>query len=1096
MRGDMIPPHLLSDVQNFDASNRSSMMMSMLTIRLLGPTSVSLDARPLPLKRRKSRALLYYLAAQSAPISRRQVAALLWSDHTDETARHNLRTTLYTLRQAIGDHLHTEDEWIHLVNVEVDARTFAAALEQPNADTLESSLAHYRGDFLADFDLPDSEEYEHWLTVEREHYRRLAIRGFQLVSQHHEASGDYNAALTALSHALRIDPFQEDLQRAGLRLHYLAGDRAGAVRRYEEFTRLLEEEMGVQPMAETRTLYDAILTDKLSAPVQPTATPAQPTPPSATAPSAITPSVPPTPPATSPAPVKSPSPPRPLPSAAPSGPPFTGRAVELRRLHELRATPQLVLVEGEAGMGKTRLVETYLAQVQISPGEDHVPLVLIGHARQLESRLPYQPLIEAFRALVALPTWATLRQQINLPALWWQEIARLLPEVGDVAPAAATPRTPDESRLWEGVFQLLAALAQQQPLILFLDDLHWADAATLGLLGYLVRQAATTQWPITFIAASHSPQPSSEIAVLRQTLLRAELLAQIRLDRLEADAVMALARWLSPNYGYPLGNWLFRASEGIPFVLAELVRYIRDRKILLPDGSVNLSLLPTTPIVPPTVYTLIQTRLASLSDAARRVLDAAVAIGREFDFEIVGRAAALSDTATLDALDELRQARLISAVDERRFAFDHTLTMEVAYQEVGELRHRLLHRRVAATLESVHEDSLDEVAGLLAEHYAEGDQPALAAKYARRAGERAVRLAAWKAAIGFFHQALAATPSAEQGELLLALGSAQLQAGELAAAEASQNTLLAMPTTQSQPATLRAALGTLGEALILQARYPAVMALAQQYTEHADPAIRAAAQFMWGTSLSLEGLDLDEAARHLVASKEDALAAGIAEAQTAQVDFELGNIAAQQGRLPEAIAAYEQVLTLAHLESDYAYERDEALRTEILAYNNIAYHLHLLGDPRAEETIQKALKLAQETGYLTVLAYLLSTWGEIALAQEEFVTAESAFTQALAHAQRFHQPERIAGITANLGLLAIARGQNELATHHLNTALTQADAISSRFLAAQIRLWLAPLVAIASARTYLEEASAIIAAGRYHRLQPQLERLQERLGVL
>ena len=1086
MQGDLIPLLLLSDVQNFDASNRSSMLKSMLTIRLLGPTSVSLAARPLTLKRRKSRALLYYLAAQSAPVSRRQVAALLWSDHTDETARHNLRTTLYTLRQAIGDHLHTEDEWIHLVDVEVDARTFAAALEQPNADTLAASLAHYHGDFLADFDLPDSEEFEHWLTVEREHYRRLAIRGFQQVSQHHEASGDYNAALTTLSHALRIDPFQEDLQRAGLRLHYFAGDRAGAVRRYEEFTRLLEDEMGVQPMAETRTLYDAILTDKLSAPVQTTAISAQPTPPSANAPSV---------PPASPAPAKSPSPPRPLPSAAPSGPPFTGRAAELRRLHELRATPQLILVEGEAGMGKTRLVETFLAQVQITPGEEHVPLVLIGHARQLESRLPYQPLIEALRALVALPTWATLRQQINLPVLWWQEIARLLPEVGDVAPAVAAPRTPDESRLWEGVFQLLAALAQQQPLILFLDDLHWADAATLGLLGYLVRQAATTQWPITFIAASHPPQPSSEIAVLRQTLLRAELLAQIHLERLEADAVMALARWLSPNYGYPLGNWLFRASEGIPFVLAELVRYIRDQKILLPDGSVNLSLLPTTPIVPPTVYTLIQARLASLSDAARRVLDAAVAIGREFDFEIVGRAAALSDTATLDALDELRQARLISAVDERRFAFDHTLTLEVAYQEVGELRHRLLHRRVAATLESIHEDSLDEVAGLLAEHYAAGDQPALAAKYARRAGERAVRLAAWKAAIGFFRQALAATPTAEQGELLLALGSAQLQAGELAAAEASHNALLSMPTTQSQPATLRAALGTLGEALILQARYPAVMALAQQYADHADPAIRAATQFMWGASLSMEGLDLDEAARHLVASKEDSLAAGIAEAQTAQVDFELGNIAAQQGRLPEAITAYEQVLTLTHLESDTAHARDDTLRMQILAYNNIAYHLHLMGDPRAEETIQKALELALETGFLTVLAYLLSTWGEIALAQEEFATAESAFTQALAHAQRFHQPERIAGITANLGLLAIVRGQNELATHHLTTALTQADAISSRFLAAQIRLWLAPLVAITSARTYLEEASAIIAAGRYHRLQPQLQRLQERLGA-
>lgn len=1056
----------------------------MLIIRLLGPTSVSLTdglqpgvERLVSLKRRKSRALLYIIAASPQPITRRQVAALLWSDHTDETARHNLRTTLYSLRQELGDHLRTEEEWIRLEDVEVDARTFAAALEHPKGDELESPLALYRGDFLADFDLPDSEEYENWMAGEREHYRRLAIRGFQLVSKRHEAAGEVGAALTAMSHALALDPFQEDLQREGLRLHYFAGDRAGAIRRYEEFSRLLESEMGVQPMAETRALYNAIITDKLTPPVRPT-TPVQPT---TSAPVALP-------------PFPSMPTPRLLQSTAPSGPPFTGRANELHRLAELRASNQLVLVEGEAGMGKTRLLETYISQVQINPGEALAPLVLVGRARQLESRLPYQPLIEALRALLSTPTWVALRPRINLPTLWWQEIARLLPEVAEAAPTVATSRTPDESRLWEGVLQLLVTLAQQQPLILFIDDLHWSDAATLGLLGYLVRQSATAQVPITFFAASRPPQPGSEVAVLVQALLREERLVQLRLERLEADAVMALARWLSPNYGYALGNWLYRASEGIPFVLAELVRYIRDEKILLPDGSVNLTLLPTTPVVPPIVYTLIQSRLAPLSDAARRVLDAAVAIGREFDFEIVARAAALSDAAALDALDELRQARLISVVDQHQFAFDHSLTMEVAYQEVGELRHRLLHRRVAAALESIHQDRLDEVAGLIAQHYAEGDQPDLAAKYARRAGQRAVRLAAWKAAIGFFRQALAATPATEQPELLVALGNAQLHAGELAAAEETLRNALQLPPTQRQVGILQLVLRGLGEALILEARYQAVMELAQSYASHADPTIRGLAQFMWGASLSLEGLDLDEAARHLSASQEESQAAGVSEMQMAQVDFELGNIAAQQGRLQEAIAHYERTLEFSRPDKGSEREMDEMLRSHVLAHNNLAYHLHLLGDPRASDHIEKALKLAQEKGILTVLAYLWSTKGEIALAQEDFTTAESAFNQALAHAQRLNQPERVAGVTANLGLLALARGQTELAIHRLSTALTQADAISSRFLAAQTRLWLAPLIAPA-AGAYLAEARAIITAGRYHRLLPDLERLEQKLAT-
>ena len=479
------------------------------------------------------------------------------------------------------------------------------------------------------------------------------------------------------------------------------------------------------------------------------------------------------------------------------------------------------------------------------------------------------------------------------------------------------------------------------------------------------------------------------------------------------------------------------------------------------------------------------------------MLDAAVAIGREFEFELVGRVAALSDSATLDALDELRQARLIHALDEQRFAFDHTLTMEVAYQEVGELRHRLLHRRVASALESIHDDSLDEVAGLVAQHYAEGDQPDLAAKYARRAGERAVRLAAWKSAAVFFRQALVATPANELPELLVALGNAQLHGGELSAAEETLRQALDLEPIQHQIETLDDALKGLSETLILQARYPAVMELAQAYADHPHANIRAIAQFMWGASLSLEGSELDAAKRHLLASKEELQAtSGTREnVLSARVEFELGNIMAQQGNLESAIAHYQQTLALSLPDQSPDNAADDNLRSHILAYNNLAYHLHLMGDPRAADYIQQALVLAQEKGMLATFPYLLSTRGEIALAQEDFATAESSFNQALADAQRLNQPERVAGVMANLGLVAQARGQIDLAIHRLSMALTQADAISSRFLAAQIRLWLASLLPATTATPYLAEARTIIIKGGYHRLLPHLERLEANLAL-
>src|SRR6185436_12160305 len=185
-------------------------------------------------------------------------------------------------------------------------------------------------------------------------------------------------------------------------------------------------------------------------------------------------------------------------------------------------------------------------------------------------------------------------------------------------------------------------------------------------------------------------------------------------------------------------------------------------KLLRPDGTLNLSALSETPVVPHSVYSLIQSRLAPLSDAARRVLDVAVAVGREFDLDIVARASGLSESAVLDALDELRAIALVTPIDAAdgqhyglRYGFDHTLTMEVAYREIGEARHRLTHRHIAEALEQLHAHDLDAVAGLLASHFAEGNAPDRAAQYGLRAGRRAAELAAWTEAIAFYEMALA-----------------------------------------------------------------------------------------------------------------------------------------------------------------------------------------------------------------------------------------------------------------------------------------------------------------------------------------------------
>lgn len=1067
----------------------------MLSIRLLGIPQIVLDQRPLTVTRRKSRALLYYLAVQPEPVTRDHLLAFFWPDHERPAAQRILRTTLYNLRKLLSTAILAEEDTLALTpEAGVDVRTFETQLSLPYVEQqqLAATLDLYRGDFLSGFTLPDPPEFDDWVMVERERYRRLAVKGLTVLSQLYESGRDFRAALEALERALAFNPLQEDLQRACLRLHYLAGDRAGAIRRYEYLTKLLDEEMGVPPMDETRALYDAIITDTLprdqvaSRPDDRVIVSSRPT--------------------------FSPAIARPLTLA--QFLPFTGRTAELQKLQTLATAHKLILIEGEPGIGKTRLIEEFIqtsrrygqpGQTTSSVAAPPQTLSLFGQARELEHALPYQPIIEALRNLPAHPEWPAIRLGLDLPPVWLVEAARLLPEL-----AAAVPGSPpsiqaaDESRLWEGVHQLLLAVARQRPVIFALDDLHWADASTLGLLGYLVRQASRVAAPLFFVAATRPITPRSPLAILYETLMREGHLERLPLERLTPEDVTALARHLSANHTYPLANWLNQSAEGNPFILAELVRYAREQDILGPDGSLNLPALPTSPTVPQTVYALIQSRLARLSQPARRVLDAAVAVGREFDFEIVTRAAALSDNAALDALDELQAVGLISTIssDGLRFAFDHSLTMEVAYREVGELRHRLLHRRVAEALENIYRNRLDSVAGLLAQHFAEGHAPGRAAKYAFQAGQQAAHLAAWAEAIGFYEQALAGADEGlddpQRQHILLALGEACIQAGKYERAIEALRAASTLARSRADVVGENSAQIALAYVLMLQARFSEVIELAQQVCTAAQPENTVNAEYLWGIALSHEGINLVEAAEHLQNAEDLLRQHALKETRSSlsptgvinisQIRLELGNIMAKQGNLPGAIAEYRKAL-----DASQDMDTELMLPTHILAHNNLAYHLHLLNDPAALTYAQTGLALAREKGILSVLPYLLSTRGEIALAQSDLTTAEEYFKEGLSLAKQFNAGERIAGLTANLGLVATRQGQTALAIHRLSTALSQADALGLRFLATQIRLWLAPLLPPSEARTHLAEARAVAQSGGFQHLLAEIARLETKL---
>jgi DNA-binding SARP family transcriptional activator/predicted ATPase len=1029
----------------------------MLSLKLLGTPHIARDGAPLESLRRKNRALLFYVAEQRRPVSRDHLLAFFWPDHPRPAAQRILRTMLYDLRQQLGPAFEADGDALALSpETEVDSWRLEAALAANPVEpaALAAALDRVRGDFLEGFTLSDTPEFEDWAARRREHYRGLAMRGLAALAAQHESHGRYPQALAALNRALELDPLQEELQRACLRLHYWQGDRAGAIRRYETLRHRLDEELGVLPSPETRALYDALLTDSLPMP-QPAAAPR----------------------------------PAGLPRARTSAPgllPFAGRAAELETLREAAEAGQFILIEGEPGIGKTRLADEFIAaHVSRSPAA----LLLRGAAHESEQGLPYQPVMDALRGLLDQPDWPQLRAGLGLPPERLADAAHLLPELqAGLAPQPGPASFVDEARVWEGLNQLLQRLARQRPVVVFLDDIHWADAATAGLLGYLARRAASPS--LLLLAAARPAGHDTRLGLLLPALAHENRLAHLVLEPLSPVDMRWVAERLSPAHGQPLSAWLERSAEGNPYFVNELVRLARHNGLLKPDGTLDRDGLAAAPMLPPTIHNLIRSRVIRLTTEARRALEVAAVVGREFDYALVQPAAGLAEAVVLDALDELRAAGLIQARGGERYAFDHSLTMEVAYRDMSEPRSRLLHGRVAEALERQASDPA-AAAGQIAYHLARSSEPRRAAPYALQAGQRAASLGAWAEAAAFYQQALEPeTDGARRTALLIALAEAHFHGGDFARATDTYRQATELAQARGDWASLEDAHLRLNQTYLPQARYAEAITQGETLRRLGPPELAVCAEFMWGTGLGIESARPAEAEQHLREAERllQALPPGSSQVRLAQIQYQLAGAAAQQGRGREAVDLYQQALALIRQD-----ENAIDLLRHIMLYNNLAYHLHLLGDPSAGEYAAAGIRLAQARGSMTHLSYLLSTSGEIALTHDDLDLAEENFTKGLALAREVPIPERIAGHLSNLGLVAIRRGDQPLARQRLTDALQQAQAVGARHLEVHIRIWLAPLEPAAEAARLLSEARALAQGGNFGKLIEEIDQLEKAL---
>jgi class 3 adenylate cyclase len=484
---------------------------------------------------------------------------------------------------------------------------------------------------------------------------------------------------------------------------------------------------------------------------------------------------------------------------------FVGRREELDQLKEaledaLGGRGSLAMLVGEPGIGKTRLAEEFAVYARLRGAQ-----FLTGHSYEGAVDVAYSPFVEAFRQYVRARPDVELRRELGEGA---PDVATLVSEIRQRFPdlPASPPLQGDaeRQRLFGSVTDFLRSATAASPLVLHLDDLHWADKPSLLLLRHLARHLASDRLLILGTYRDVELDRTHPLAEVLGTLRREVKFHRVLLRGLPSDDVVAYLTALADDEHdegvvaarRALADALHRETEGNPFFIGEVLSHLVESGKLFWDGAHWRSNVTSASElgIPEGVREVIGRRLSAVSAGCNRMLTVASAMPAGFSWEVV-RATVEGDEATLlDALDEALAARLIRerAGSAASYEFTHALIRQTLYGELSAPRRVLLHRHIGERLEALHGASPAAHAAELAHHFfqaAPGGDVGKAVDYAVRAGERAIAVAALDEAAGHFDRALQALELEQGGEperhcrVLLALAEVH---GRLAAVDASR----------------------------------------------------------------------------------------------------------------------------------------------------------------------------------------------------------------------------------------------------------------------------------------------------------------------
>lgn len=765
--------------------------MDLLEIQLLGSFQVIRGKIPTTgFESNKVRALLAYLAVEAdTPHQRRKLAAMFWPEFPETTALSNLRYALSNLRTVIGDrsahppYLEITPQTIRFnANSSiVDASVFERYCSQPRQNPLDFQRLNqaaelFRGKFLEGFSVPDSVAFEEWTVLKREHFDRLANQIFYLLANDHEVAGNYGQAIVFAERQLELDSWREEAHRQLMRCLYFSGQRNAALAHYETYRQTLAAELDLEPDPATQLLRKQIFEDKL---------PAQPAQPAFLRHSA---------------------------GMGVERPRFVSRLDSLNRLHKalnqvIAGQGQLLLVTGSPGQGKTALIQEFIHQAIMThpelaaawgnscayfgSGDPYLPFreileMLTGqvehlweagsitqdHACRMWRLIPGSARALAQQGSALLGTFVPgppLLQRVSSAVQgkpdWLASLHRIIHQQGE-----GQPSTQDD--LIQQYCRVLTAIAHETPLLLFLDDLQWADSSSLELFFHLSRQLSKARILVigAFRPAEGPPSSNGDSTSLAAMLNEFRLLhgdILIDLDALCDRSFIDSYLDLEPNqFNEAFRDKLFQYTNSHPLFVMEMLHAMQERGDLIKNQTGEWVTSPTLnwDYLPPRVEAAIAERLRGLPQRFLNLLKIASVEGERFTAEVVAQVQGENERRVINLLsgDLERRYQLIQADSSRsvngrrisRYRYRHILFQKYLYSQLDAIECARLHEQVGSALEERFSGILEEIAVQLAYHFRLAGLLHKAIHYYQLAGGQAIRLSSFEDAISHFNTAL------------------------------------------------------------------------------------------------------------------------------------------------------------------------------------------------------------------------------------------------------------------------------------------------------------------------------------------------------